>query len=107
MSDNLLTSKIELLEEQIENIERSGFFTESEIDRTSKSLRAELVRLKQALAHSQFNNSVETASESMQNASKALYGMTAEAYAEGIRYHNECFEQMKNINNAKLSNELS
>lgn len=106
MSDNLLNSKIELLEEQIENIERSGFFTESEIDRTSKSLRAELVRLKNALAHSQFNNSVETASESMQQVGKALYGMTTDTYAEGIKYHNECFDQMKNVNNAKLSNEL-
>ena len=107
MSDNLLTSKIELLEEQIENIERSGFFTEAEIDRTSKSLRAEPVRLKQALAHGQFNNSIETASESMQQAAKALYGMTAEAYAKGIKYHNECFDRMKNVNNAKPSNELS
>lgn len=106
MSDNLLTSKIELLEEQIENVERSGYFTEAEIDRTSKSLRAELVRLKLALAHSQLSNSAETATVSIQHATKELYGMTTETYNEGIRYHNECFDQMKNINNAKHSNEL-
>ena len=42
MTADLLTSKIELLEEQIENIERSGFFTENEIDRAVVSLRSEL-----------------------------------------------------------------
>ena len=45
MSDNLLKSKIELLEEQIANLERSGFFTEKEIDRLSAPLKVELETL--------------------------------------------------------------
>lgn len=41
MSNDNLRSKIELLEDQIENVERSGFFTEKEIDRATFSLRQE------------------------------------------------------------------
>lgn len=45
MSENLLKSKIELLEEQIANLEQSGFFTEKEIDKLSAPLRLELETL--------------------------------------------------------------
>lgn len=42
MTEDLLKSKIELLEAQILNFEKSGFFTEKEIDRLSAPLRLEL-----------------------------------------------------------------
>ena len=47
MTENLLNSKIELLEEQIANLEQSGFFTEKEIDRLSGPLKIELDTLQQ------------------------------------------------------------
>jgi hypothetical protein len=43
--DNL-NEKIALIEEQIENLERSGYFTEKEMDRLSFPLRDELEALK-------------------------------------------------------------
>lgn len=42
--DNL-NEKIALLEDQIENLERSGYFTEKEMDRLSSPLRDELESL--------------------------------------------------------------
>lgn len=41
MSNENLRSKIELIEDQIENLERSGYFTEKEMDRATYSLREE------------------------------------------------------------------
>jgi len=41
MSNDIINSKIELLQEQIDNLERSGFFTEKEMDRATVSLRQE------------------------------------------------------------------
>lgn len=73
MSTEIIHSKIELLEEQIENFERSGYFTESEIDRFSVPLREELESLKK-----QIN----------------LYGMDQEKYNEGVKMHRYYFAQM-------------
>jgi hypothetical protein len=42
MSNETLISKIELLQEQIDNLEKSGFFTEKEMDKLSSPLRLEL-----------------------------------------------------------------
>jgi hypothetical protein len=42
MLDETLISKIELLQEQIDNLEKSGFFTEKEMDKLSSPLRTEL-----------------------------------------------------------------
>lgn len=67
MSDDTLHSKIELLEEQVENIERSGHFTEPEIDRLVFPLRQELESLKKQVP---------------------MYGMTEESYNEGKELHN-------------------
>lgn len=86
MSNDGLTSKIELLEEQIENLERSGFFTELEMDRATISLKAELDFYK--LEYSKHTNA------EFKKKSKPLYGMTHEDYADGMKIHNECFSQM-------------
>jgi len=73
MSTDIIHSKIELLEAQIENIERSGYFTEKEIDRLSAPLRSELAILKAHLPK---------------------YGMTPEEYNEGVIIHNACFSTL-------------
>ena len=73
MSNDTIHLKIELLEEQIENIERSGYFTEKEIDRLSVPMRSELAILKEHIP---------------------LYGMTPEQYNEGKRIHSLWFSQM-------------
>lgn len=72
MSNDILHSKIELLEEQIENIERSGHFTEKEIDRLSAPMHEELINLKKQIP---------------------LYGMTPHSYNEGRKIHSLWFSQ--------------
>jgi len=84
MSNDIIHSKIELLEEQIENFERSGYFTEKEIDRLSAPLRSELAILKEQLN---------------------LYGMDQEKYNEGVKMHRHYFSQMHSpalVNTCKL-----
>ena len=49
MSNDTLASKIELLQEQIHNLENSGFFTEKEMDRLSFPLRNELESLRKQI----------------------------------------------------------
>lgn len=63
MSDELLQHKIDLLEEQIENLERSGFFTEKEIDQATASLRMQLAAFKQSQAFAEFRNALTTANK--------------------------------------------
>lgn len=48
MSDELLQHKIDLIQAQIDNLERSGFFTEKEMDQATASLRMQLAILKEA-----------------------------------------------------------
>lgn len=84
MSNDIIHSKIELLEEQIENLFNSGHFTEKEMDRLSAPLREELESLKM-----QIN----------------LYGMTQESYNEGLKMHHYYFSQMHSpalINSCKV-----
>lgn len=53
MSENIIESKKELLQEQIENLEKSGFFTEKEMDRLTNPLRKELedlINLKETIS---------------------------------------------------------
>lgn len=58
MSDNELQSKIELVQEQIENLFVSGHFTEKEIDSKAAPLRMELAILKNKLSLSKFSKSI-------------------------------------------------
>lgn len=84
MSNDIIHSKIELLEEQIENIERSGYFTEKEMDRLSAPLREELENLKKQLN---------------------LYGMDQASYNEGVKMHRYYFAQMHSpalVNTCKI-----
>ena len=50
MSDELLSHKINLIQDQIDNLERSGFFTEKEMDQATASLKMQLAILKEAKA---------------------------------------------------------
>lgn len=109
MSEDLIHSKIELLYEQIENLEKSGFFTEEEMDRLSSPLRIELALMKLALG----NSRLEVVSSSSQSIVKKFtrimnsvffpspekYGMSDESYQEGNFIHKECFSQLETVKN--------
>jgi len=72
MSKDTIISKIELRQEQLENLEKSGHFTDYEIEQTAPALRIEIQSLK---------------------ASLELYGMTFEQYQEGTQNHQYYFSQ--------------
>ncbi|SNB43044.1 conserved hypothetical protein [Flavobacterium psychrophilum] len=59
MSDEIIKSKIELLEEQISNIERSGFYTEQQINKLTCPLVMELTTLRLSLTFSESAFSVK------------------------------------------------
>ena len=63
MSDELLQYKIDLIQDQIDNLERSGFFTEKEIDQATASLKMQLAILKEAKAFADFKKSLHQANE--------------------------------------------
>lgn len=101
MTQELIASKIELLQEQIDNLERSGFFTESEIDRAVVSLRSEL---EMYTMHLSYCDAVNTAKATLyiHAFGKAIglarlapgkYGMSDEEYEEGRSKHIELFEK--------------
>ena len=50
MLEDLLISKIELVQEQIESLEKSGFYTEKEMDQRSYPLRRELELLQSQIS---------------------------------------------------------
>jgi hypothetical protein len=63
MSDELLSHKINLIQDQIDNLERSGFFTEKEMDQATASLKMQLAILKEAKAFADFKKSLHQANE--------------------------------------------
>lgn len=100
MSNDILTSKIELLQDQIDNLEKSGFFTEAEMDRACSSLRIEKAYYEYHLNigssendYSQFESQLNVIDDD----EKQLYGMTPEDYADGMKYHNNYFDQINTI----------
>lgn len=106
MSNDLLIPKIELLQEQIDNLEKSGFFTDAEIEKYAKYFRSQIAILQCHKAINDFCYSVQKALVALQSfPKKPLYGMTPEDYAEGMKYHNECFDQIKgvDVNNIEVN----
>lgn len=85
MSNDTIDSRIELLQEQIESIERSGHFTEKEIDSKAAPLRMELSTLKMQQSTSELIDAHEK------------YGMTLESYQEGLKAFIKCFSQMPKL----------
>ena len=94
MSPDTITPRIELLQEQIENLEKSGHFTEREIDSKTAPLRMELASLKTL-------QSTREMTLAMQN-----YGMTLESYSEGLKAFNEAFAKLKDLPQSLLDIEV-
>ncbi|OYX86770.1 MAG: hypothetical protein B7Y83_00080 [Flavobacteriales bacterium 32-34-25] len=96
-----LQLKIDLYQEQIDNLEQSGHFTEKEIEVKSIPLKAHLELLKQILnlrkfslvANAAANRMYEfiIASETMRTPTHEKYGMTQESYDEGSKMHDKFF----------------
>ena len=93
MSPDTITPRIELLQEQIENLEKSGYFTEKETA-AAAPLRMELASLK--------------ALESTREMALAIqnYGMTLESYTEGLKAFNEAFAKLKDLPQSLLDIEV-
>ena len=87
MSNDTLASKIELLQEQIHNLEKSGHFTEKEIDSQSYPLRQELDALKEQFFASRANEIAK------------ICGLTADEMREGIIAFNELWSKIYEVEN--------
>lgn len=59
MIEDSLQPKIELLQEQIQNLEQSGFFTEKEMDRLAGPLRIELEIYKRGYEYDSTGKQIE------------------------------------------------
>jgi hypothetical protein len=113
MSNETLISKIELLQEQIDNLEKSGFFTEKEMDKLSSPLRLELNLLqtqKMALENEIFGENQRILGVSPTDLSDLVkefrecfnpstipnqYGMSDQEYADAKYKHNSFFAPIK------------
>ena len=105
MLDEKLQSKIDLLQEQIDNLEKSGFFTEKEMDSFSSPFRMELAVLKSALVMRNLSNAARTANHEVGtfvskfnnklNSIPNKYGMSDEEYEEAKIRHNRLFAPVK------------
>jgi uncharacterized protein YlaN (UPF0358 family) len=95
MSNDIFASKIELLQEQIENLEKSGFFTEKEIDTKCYPLREELKALKRQLVIAKVDRS------------GADYGLTPEQMQEGRRVFNTIWKQLDDLTNPTCNIEVN
>lgn len=95
MSSKTLLPQIALLQEQIHNFEKSGFFTDKEIESKTMPLRIELASLKM---QQEFLNISESVSK---------FGMSLESYIEGTKAFNECFDQLKDLPKSLLHIEVT
>lgn len=95
MSNDTITPRMELLQEQIDNLEKSGHFTEKEIDSKAAPLRMELASLKAI-------KSTREIAFAMQK-----YSMTLVSYTEGLKAFNECFDQLKDVPTSLLNIEVT
>lgn len=87
MSNDTLASRIELLQEQIDNLEKSGHFTEKEIDSQTYPLRQELEALRKQYSDSYIADVAP------------YYGLTHEQMEEGRRIFSEIWKQIDNFIN--------
>jgi hypothetical protein len=94
MSNKTLLPQIALLQEQINNFEKSGFFTDKEIESKTMPLRLELASLKMQQEFLNISESV------------CLFGMSLESYIEGTKAFNECFAQLKDVARSPLDIEV-
>ena len=102
MSKDTINNQILLLQEQIENLERSGFFTEKEMDSKTFLLREEIDILRSQLLTIETVlgvTEVELAQlvtdlRSCKKTAKT-YGMSPKSYQDGAQKHTHYFSQMK------------
>jgi hypothetical protein len=105
MSDEIIISRIALLQEQIDNLEKSGHFTEKEMDAQTFSLREELQALQSytfpletvlGVNQEELNYLAQTLKDcfSAKKNTATTYGMTPKSYTEGARKHTLLFSQM-------------
>ena len=83
MLEDLLISKIELVQERIESLEKSGFYTEKEMYQRSYPLRRELELLQSQISITETSKTA------------ANYGISIEKMIEGRKRFNECFAKQK------------
>ena len=86
MSNDTIAQRIDLLQKQIDNLEKSGFFTEKEMDKLTFPLREELEGLKRQLLDPWGNTA-------------KYYGLTPEQMEEGRKVFNKCWKQLDNFIN--------
>jgi hypothetical protein len=94
MSTKTLIPQIALVQEQINNFEKSGFFTDKEIESKTMPLRIELASLKMQQEFLNISESV------------CKFGMSLESYIEGTKAFNECFDQLKDLPTSLLNIEV-
>lgn len=105
MSTKNIITRIALLQEQIENLEKSGHFTEKEMDSKTFSLREEIKSLQNiafpldtvlGVSQTELSTLVETLKECFftKKTIAETYGMTPESYIEGSNKHTQYFSQM-------------
>jgi hypothetical protein len=97
--------RIALLQEQIYNLEKSGHFTEKEMDSQTFTLRSEIEALQSnvfpletvlGVSEQELEYLVETLKDCLSDkkTTPETYGMTAKSYTEGARKHTLYFSQM-------------
>jgi hypothetical protein len=101
MSNENIQLKIDLLQEQIDNLEKSGFFTEKEINTHSISLKANLALFTQVQQLYLLSESAKRKADYMLGYTKSFdqldavptvdFGLTKESYKEGKKRHDELF----------------
>ena len=96
MTQELIASKTDLLQEQIDNLEKSGFFTEKEMDRLSSPYRMELAVLKSASEMRSSSDAALNSSDEFISLNK--YGMSNEEYETAKAKHNNFFAPLKAMN---------
>lgn len=105
MSNENIISRIALIQEQIDNLEKSGYFTEKEMDSKTFSLREELHALQAmtfpvetvlGVSQDELSYLAETLKDCFKTKKTpaAVYGMTPKSYNEGARKHSHYFSQM-------------
>lgn len=82
MSNDTLAPRIDLLQEQIENLVNSGYFTEKEMDKLSFPLREELDSLKRQLT------------EVYVDEANLQYGLTPAQMEEGRKVFNNLWKAL-------------
>ncbi|MFV5696660.1 hypothetical protein ACM55G_14620 [Flavobacterium sp. LB3P122] len=105
MSNENIISRIALLQEQIDNLEKSGHFTEKEMDSQTFAFRTEIEALKAqvfpletvlGVSQDELSYLVETLKDCFktEKTTSAVYGITRKSYTEGARKHTLLFSQM-------------